>query len=496
MYRFLEILPGVIVWSILIGMVVASAVTPVAAAIFIILFDMYWLLKTTTLSVYMTVIFRRMKANMKIDWLAKARELEGWDEIYHLVLLPMYSEPYEVIEETFESLLRENYPKGKMIIVLGTEERAGQEAYDIALRAKEKYGEHFRNFMVTQHPFNLPGEIPGKGSNQTWMAKHVKEEVIDKESLDYEKILVSVFDADTQVFPEYFGRLTHAFLTTEDRQRSSYQPIPLFNNNIFDAPVFARVVSLTATFYQMMQQARPENLTTFSSHSMPFKALVEIGFWHTDVVSEDSRIFWQCYIHYDGNWDVVPLTYPVSMDANAAPTFWQTMKNVYKQQRRWAWGTENIAYVITNFIKNKKMALRKKLYWTFHKFDSFISWGTASILIFALGWLPLVLGGDQFNTTLLSYNLPQVTRNIMSLASIGILVSAALGIFLLPPKPKWFKPHHYPLYILQWAVLPVTMILLGSLPAIDAQTRLMVGGKWRLGFWSTPKTRAQKKLEE
>ncbi|KKU19564.1 MAG: hypothetical protein UX31_C0005G0018 [Candidatus Nomurabacteria bacterium GW2011_GWA1_46_11] len=491
MYRFFEILPGALVWVTLIGMVLASAYAPASAAIFIILFDTYWLLRTATLSLYLTFTFRRMRENTKVNWLDKVKEIKGWERVYHLMLLPMYKEPYEVVRETFDSLVKENYPKEKMIVVLGPEARAGEEALGIAERIKKEYGSKFRNFLVTQHPFGLEGEIPGKGSNQAWMAKAAKREVIDKDKLDYENILVSVFDVDTQVYPEYFGRLTHAFLTTEDNQHTSYQPIPLFNNNIFEAPVFARVVSLSATFYQMMQQARPENLATFSSHSMPFKALVEIGFWHKNVVSEDSRIFWQCYIHYNSNWKVEPLAYPVSMDANAAPSFWQTMKNVYKQQRRWAWGSENIAYVITNFIGNKKIKLRKKLYWTFYKLDSFYSWATASVLIFALGWLPLILGGSEFNQTVLSYSLPQITQNIMGIASLGILLSAILGVILLPPKPEWFRPRHYILYLLQWILLPATMILLGSVPAIEAQTRLMLGGKFRLGYWVTPKTRSR-----
>ena len=489
MYRLLEILPGIFIWTTLIGIFLASAYFPVAAAIFIILFDVYWLLRTITLSSYLTFTFRKMRANLKIDWLGKTKELDGWENIYHLILLPMHKEPYELVKETFDSLTKGNYPKEKMIIVLGPEGRAGEEALAIARRIEEEYGKQFRNFLVTQHPFGLEGEIPGKGSNQTWMAKEVKREIIDKDGLKYEDILVSVFDVDTQVYPDYFGRLTHAFLTAEDNQHASYQPIPLFNNNIFKAPVFARVVSLSASFYQMMQQARPENLSTFSSHSMPFKALVEIGFWHKNVVSEDSRIFWQCYLHYNSNWRVVPLIYPVSMDANASEGFWRTMGNVYKQQRRWSWGSENIAYVLTNFMKNKNIQLRKKLYWTFHKFESFYSWATASILIFALGWLPLLLGGQEFNQSVLSYNLPQITQNVIGLSSLGILFSAILGVILLPPKPEWFKRRHYLYYLLQWALLPVTMILLGSLPAIESQTRLMLSGRFRLGYWVTPKSR-------
>ena len=148
--------------------------------------------------------------------------------------------------------------------------------------------------------------------------------------------------------------------------------------------------------WQMVNQSRLERLTTFSSHSMPFKALVEIGFWDVSHVSEDSRIFWQCYLHYNSNWKVVPLFYPVSMDANVAPSFWQTMINIYKQQRRWAWGSENIAYMVHGFTKNKLIPFKKKVYWSFHIIESFHSWATNAIIIFALGWLPIWLGGEIF----------------------------------------------------------------------------------------------------
>ena len=482
-------------WATLIAIIFFSWFTPEWAAIFIILFDIYWFLKTIYLSAHLRASFREMRSRMKKNWLNELNNLSdermnarfGWRDVYHLVIIPMYNEPYEVVVESLRSLARTNYPKDRLIVVLGTEARV-PEARETAARIMRNFGNLFFRFIITQHPFGLINEIPGKGSNETWAAKEAKK-MIDDLGIAYERILVSSFDSDTQVFSEYFGVVTHAFLTCSHPQRSSFQPVPLFINNIFTAPALARVIAFSASFWHLIQQSRPERLTTFSSHTMPFQALVDIGFWHTHVVSEDSRIFWQCFLHYHGDWRVEPIFYPVAMDANVAPTFWRTMINVYKQQRRWGWGCENIPYLLSGFARDYTIPLRKKLYWAFHITEGFHSWATNAIIIFSLGWLPIILGGALFRVSVLSFNLPRITRTIMTLAMVGIVSSAILSILLLPPKPAWFKRRHYVLYLVQWLLSPFTLILFGAFPALEAQTRLMFGGKWRLGFWVTPKFR-------
>lgn len=489
-FRFFELLPGTLAWLTLAGAVAGSYLIPVWVAVFIIVFDLYWFLKTIYLSVHLRISFKRMRANMNINWLHRlAEEKKPWGRIYHLVIFPMYREPYQLVRETFESLASANYPKDKIIAVLACEARA-PEGRQTAERIRKEFGSQFFRFLITEHPAGLPGEIPGKGSNETWAGRAVKKRIIDPLHIPYEHILVSVFDVDTRVFPEYFSILTYEFLTCPSPQRSSFQPVPLFTNNIYQAPALGRVISFSSSFWHMIQQSRPERITTFSSHAMPFQALAEIGFWNTGIVSEDSQIFWQCFLHYHGDWRVVPILYPVSMDANVAPAFWQTMKNLYKQQRRWAWGgCENVPYLLEGFRRNKKIPFQKKLYRAFHYIEGFHSWATNSIIIFVLGWLPILIGGSAFSVSVLSYNLPRITRGIMSFAMIGIVSSAILSMMLLPPKPEWFKKRYYFLYCIQWLLMPLTMIFFGAIPALEAQTRVMLGGKFRLGFWVTPKYR-------
>ncbi len=482
-YRIYEIIPGLLAW-ITLGVVFLLAFSaPLAAAIFIILFDVYWLMKIIFLSTHLRSSFFKTRKNMRINWFEKLKEVDDWNNIYHLIILPFYKEEIGTVEDTIKALVESNYPKDKMFVVLAREERV-PESEKVAKYIEEKYGDKFFKFMITNHSL-VEGEQAGKGANATYAGRKAKEE-IDKLGIPYENILVSNFDIDTIAYPEYFSRLTYVFLNTPDRLRSSYQPIPFYFNNIWKAPTIARVMGLSSTFWHTLQQERYEHhLTTFSSHSMPFKALVDVDFWQVNMVSEDSRIFWQCYLKYDGNYKVTPLYYPVSMDAAVADSFFKTTIALYKQQRRWAYGAENIPYFLYGFHKNGAIPKFKKIRRAFTSIEGLHSWATNALIIFFLGWLPALVGGPQFQSTVISLNLPFLTGLIMGIAMFGLIFTVILSLLVLPKRPPGFSKFKYIEMVAQWILFYITVIVLGAIPALEAQTRLMFG-KY-MGFWVTPK---------
>ena len=486
-YRIFEIIPGAICWLTLIFCFLISYFKPVWAAVFIISFVIYWLLRVIYFSFYLSSCYKRMRENEKVDWIKELNELriKSWQEIYHLVLIPTYKEPLEILRDTFSSLIKVDYPKEKMIVVLSIEERAGEEGKKVGEKIKEAFENRFFKFVLTFHPKNLPDEIAAKGSNDTWASRKAKE-IIDQFKIPYKNVIVTSLDADTKVFPKYFSCLTYYFLTEKDPLHSSFQPVPLFLNNILQSPPTSRIFAFSASFWEMMCQERPEKLKTFSSHSMSFKALVDVGFRQVNVVSDDSRIFWQCFLKYNGNYKVLPIFYPISMDANCAKSFFRTMKNVYLQQRRWAYGVADIPYYFFGFFKNRKVPIKKFLPLALTDFETFWSWATNSIVIFMMGWLPLILGGENFRQSLIAYNLPRFTSHILTVSMIGLILSAYFAILLIP-KGLDLGKRKYPILFLEWFLLPLIMIFFTSLPALEAQTRLMLG-KY-LGFYPTEKFR-------
>ncbi len=494
LYRIFEIIPGIVSLGTLLGVFIFSWILPSWVAIFIICFCFYYLFRILYFSLHQIAGYFRVRKYLKIDWMEKLKTLrlssgQAWKNIYHLVILPTYKEEERIIRESLDSLIKSDYPKEKIIIALATEERAGESAEKMAKNIEKKYANKFFKFITTHHPKDIAGEISGKGSNVAWAGKETKK-LIDQLKIPYKHVLVSSYDIDTKIYPQYFSCLTWHYLTEKNPERASYQPIPIYNNNIWSAPAFSRVVSTSNTFWQMIQQERSEKLTTYSSHAIPGPVFFEVGY-PSNVVSDDSRIFWRAYLYYDGDYRVVPIYYLVSMDAVMAKNFWQTIINQYKQQKRWAWGCDEIPYILFGFCKNKKISFSKKISHAYTIIDGFWSWATAALLLFMLGWLPIFLGGKHFNFTILSFNLPILTGRIMTISMVGMFVSAILSTVLLPPLPEgisrlagWRKKSFV---LLQWLFLPVTLILFGSLPALDAQIRLMLGRY--MGFWVTEKVR-------
>lgn len=522
--RFWEILPGLELWTVLIGAVALSFSKPIWAAVFIICFDFYWLLRAVNGSIHLISSYLKFRMMVKIDWLdyiirlkdpfgfigflknkippsraeskyikqeirrlsdflRKGFKIPSYENYYHVVLVPFVSESFEVLSASLDSIAKNRYPKSKIILLLASEERAGESARAVGLRLRKKYQSQFYKLYITVHPDGLEGEIKGKSANAAYAIKQILPE-LERLNIKTEQILVSNFDSDTIVHPQYFARVMYEFLTAEKPYQKSFQPIAVYNNNIWDSPALIRVITLSS--WQFTESSRPDRLITFSSHTMTLKALIDIGFWKKDIVNEDGFVYWQCFLRYNGDYQVIPLFLPVSLDTCLAETTWQTFVNQYKQKRRWAYNVEYYPHLIWPLIKSRT-PVYKKIYKLYQYIEGNFTWATASIMIAFLGWLPLIIGGQEFSQSVVALNLPFVTQILMRVALVFLIFSVYVNLVILPPRPKKYGPWKTASMYLQWFLVPVSAVVFHSLPAIEAQTRLMLG-KY-LEFWVTPKAR-------
>lgn len=484
--RFWEMFPGLLVWGTFSLALILSFVSPLWVIVFIIVFDLLWLFRVLYFNIFVVISWRRYRQATRVDWQQKLSQIPRACRIHHLVFLPTYKEPYHIIRATLCSLKCNSFPNARIIIVLGGEGGDKDEFEKNARRARQEFGRVFKDLIVTLHPKGLPNEIPGKGSNMHWMGQETEKYLQEHyPNLADEDVVVSAFDVDTIAHPQYFSYLTYLYCTVENPTHSSYQPIALFSNNIWTAPAPVRVGAFGTTFWLFGELTRPERLWTFSSHSMPWKMLRDVGFWQKDIVSEDSRIFMQAYLRYHGDYRVTPMFLPVSMDAVTGNTYRESLKALYVQMRRWAWGVEHLPFIVDGFRRDPLIPRFKKFRYIFNHIEGMYTWATAPITMFLLGWLPLWVAKDEAHALIQS--APFTLEELMQLAMVGILISAVMSLALLPRRPQDVRSRTWIIMLAQWLLLPVTFIVFGSFPAIDAQTRLMLG-KY-LGFSVTKKTR-------
>lgn len=541
MQRFFEIIPGTLTWLTLIGMFVFSFLVPIWVAVFIILFDVYWIYRTLFITFYSVVAYRKFQKGKKIDWwercqnisdpkayvlelknrieamqsaleeesffsdkrktrqeikrlklhlrevteIAKVEtEIWDWRKIVQVVMLPTANEPAEIIEPAIQAVADSNFPNSQIIVLLATEEREPEEQRLAKVNhLKAKFAGVFRDFIVTTHIVK-DDEMKCKASNATFACRYLMG-YLDERQVDYTRVILSNFDCDSVCHPQYFAALTYAFITDPKRLQRAYQPLPMYHNNLWDTNAFVRVIVSSSSFWHMYQSTRKE-MVTFSSHSESFDTLVKVNFWPVNMISEDSVIYWKCFSYFNGDYQVRPMYLPISLDAVLAPTYWKTIKNQYKQKRRWAYGVENLPIVMRAILPNKKISWGTKFRVAFEMIEGHHSWATAPYILAILGWLPLFFGGHAFNSSVLAHNLPFITRYLMTLAMFGMIVSMSLSFILLPPRPAKHSKKKYIYMFLQWFLIPIIAPTLGAMPAIDSQTRLVLG-KYFGEFWVTDK---------
>ncbi len=507
-FRLLEIIPGAIVWFALLLPFLLSMSYPLAVTLFIIIFDVYWLITAFNYAFILISGYWRLRHNLNFNWqaeLAKSQRLYleeeaaeagssqflDWQELYHAVILTTYQESEKTLDASIRSVITSRYPEEKLIMVLACEERDRESAHPIAKRLQERFGDRFFKFLITTHPDGIAGEVKAKGANVTWAAQQLTEWV-EKEGIRPDRVIVSTADGDTRFHPSYFLCLSYHYTVLPNRIRCAYQPIAMYFNNIWQAPMFSRVIALGSTFWQMIESVRDYRMITFATHAMSLQTLIDIDYWCTSIVNEDSRQFFRAYFHYEGDFQNVPLFMPIYLDAVHAESIVTTARNLYFQQQRWAYGVEHFPYIVLEGLRHPKIPFWSRYSLIYRAFVGSFSWATASFFITLVGWIPILLNSG-FRDQVAVSNFLVATRAILSFTWIGLVISGTITLLLLPPMPRQARHKTFLLastMILQWAFMPITAIFFGSFPGLHAQTRLMLGRY--LGFRVTPKGQARK----
>lgn len=470
--RALEVGTGSVAWIVLTAPLWAAFLAPDKLAYFLLLFNSYWLYKSATTAVCAVIGYNRLQAAQTKNWLGMCQQVGNWDHINHLVLIPTYGEPTEVLETTLNYLALQDYPKENMWVVLAFEGR-DPEARSRSAALLGRFQGRFAGIWATFH-HDRPGEIRGKSSNLAFAGRWAKERLVDELGVNLDSVLVTVCDADSRLHARYLAALTHGFLTDTNPHSRIFQPALMFYANLWRIPSVVRIMAGLHSVWQLSRLVTSYKLVTQSTYSLSLATCDRVGYWDPDVIPEDSRMFFKVLFALGEKVRVRPIFLPVYADAAEGPTWWRTIMNHYRQMRRWAWGVSDVPYLLWRLVRQTEIPLWPRLSRVALYTEEHISWPSHWFLLTLGAHAPALLA-PAFTLTPLGQSLSTLAQVALTLCLPCLMVIVFIDHCLRPPRPEpapWWSDA---LSVASWGMLPVAGLFLTAIPALDAHTRLLFG---------------------
>jgi len=474
LFRLLEILPGLVSWNIILFPYWGIFVIPTIVAYFILIYNVYWFYQSLQIAITGIIAHFRIQASMNFDWVSDLKSFPDWKKVEHAIIICTYKEPLKILDRTFASLAKQTLPKNQLNIILATEKNEPSRDRKEKIKAlKKKYGKIFPEFFVTTHQL-VQGEIAGKSSNERFAAIWFKKNIIDKSKKGIDYFVATSCDADHVFHPNHFASLTFKFLDDPDRYKKFWQPAVLFYNNIWKVPAIIRVPSILGSIFHLSQLPRRDRLINHANYSLSFKLLHEVDYWDADKIPEDWGIFFKAYYKMRGGVEVEANYLPLYADAVESSSFMKTMKSMYNQRKRWAWGVSDDPWIIKKYLLTPGVPFLEKTMRVLYVIQSHFLWPVHWFAITIGLQLPALLN-PRFARTALGHTVPRLSSIILSMALVFLLVMLVLDKIYRPKRPNDFPMWKALLGPLEFVLMPIVGFFFSALPGIDAHTRLMLG---------------------
>ena len=137
-------------------------------------------------------------------------------------------------------------------------------------------------------------------------------------------------------------------------------------------------------------------------------------------------------------------------------------------------GITDIPYYIRNAFAHSEIPRGLRVRRLIDLWMDHINWAIAPFIIIFGSNLPLLLN-PAFAQTTLGQNLPLYAAWLLTGAFCCLLILVFVEEQIAPPRPAAWGWIQRATSYLQWLALPFVGLVFSTLPALDAQTRMMAG---------------------
>ncbi len=441
---------------------------------FIAFYISYWTIKVFESYFYVVKSYIELLNYGERDFEHNEILLENGASIEHIVVVPIYTEPYDVIEENVLSIIENQYPfMDKITILLATESRAPDAESHAREIIKNFAGKSPVRIVNIVHPSDIEWEGKVKGANISYAVIQYEALCVSNGTpMDPHCTLVSTIDTDTKVEKHFFSIATYRFVTTEYRDQAIYQYTPIYSNNWTQGHFFARLIAMGTTLWQLFESQNPEFYRNFAVYGQSLKCLQKSDYWSRTSIVEDGLQYWRSYFAWDGMFRIVNVPAVCRMDLVDETNLWRTITSQYKQLRRWSWGCTDVEFVLPQFYANKNIPRWDKIRKSVYLIQNHLFWAGGSFMLFFIGYIPGIF--ESFRTSIAVLTVPLASSIIFTILFSTVIFPGILSIHIMKRYAK-LRKRDYVYSILQWLVVPLLTLTLFSIPAIESQIRLFIG---------------------
>lgn len=412
-------------------------------------------------------------------------EVAQYQHVQHLVVVPNYCEPLEILSRTLQSLSLQAEARHNLTVVLAMEEREPQ-AKEKAETLLALFNGRFFGLSALFHPANLPGEAAGKATNLNWAVRHARQEIVEQQGITSEQVIVTVVDSDEIIHPCYFVELTRRFATDARRHAMIWQAPILLDNDIWRTNAIIRLVTFFSNAVTSGDMNNPwEARFPYSSYSISLNLLEEVNYWDPWQIAEDVNIFMRAYFSKGGRVFIQRIHLPVRANPVYGANLWHSIGIFFAQKVRQGWGGAEIGYMIQKWNYPTSAPLPSKLWNLFKLVHDHLFFSTAGIVV-ALGTILSIIIDHNPAITLPPGSPNPLFFIILNLAGgSALLVTWVLERVRLTQGRKDWSVKILLAEMASWVIFPVTFFVLMNLPILLAQTRMLLGQTYT--FQRTPK---------
>ncbi len=349
-------------------------------------------------------------------------------QIIHWCMIPMYNEWPDILYETIKAIRDANYDLSHIAVTIQWE-AAKEENFYATLKYVEPLTKDFWYFWHSLHVLQ-PDETAWKWANITYGAKELYPTILSHFNTTADNVLVTTLDADNIPDQNYFSVLSYTYLTTPNRKYASYQPVVFFFNNFWQAPFFSKIVWLFNTFWILFNFTKKFWPRNFSSHAQPLDALIDLWFWSKQTIVEDGHQYRRSFFGFKSNYECVPVYAKIFQDCNLDETLWKTIKAQYNQMRRRSHGAQDIPYIRSQMLDQRKSINKGRVIFEFGRsLEGIILRSTLHIVL--LAWLVFSFFKDipLSNYISLGATISIFTKIAFTLTITSLLLSIAIFPF-------------------------------------------------------------------